>query len=139
MEFEFIVKVLASVVIAVLGWVVAHWFTSRRDISNKRREISTNYLIDAYRKIDSAIEPVEFDRKWCESLQSAVAEIQLFGSAKQIEMAHQFSELLLSEEKINQNILKSLLHDLRSELRNELGLENTDTTIGHIRIHGKST
>ncbi|MBO1924961.1 hypothetical protein [Thiomicrorhabdus sp. 6S3-12] len=135
MDFEFIVKMVSTVSVAVIGWIVAHYFTSRRDMANKRREIQTQYLIDAYRKIDGAIEPVQFSKEWCESLQSSFSDIQLFGTNQQIELAHEFAEILLTQEKINQNILKSLLHDLRADLRSELGLESTDSSIGHIRIH----
>lgn len=139
MDLEFIIKVVSTVVVAVIGWVVAHYFTSRRDMANKRREIQTQYLIDAYRKIDSAIEPAQYTRKWCESLQSSFSEIQLFGTKQQIELAHEFADILLSQEKINQNVLKKLLHNLRTSLRSELGLEGTDSTIGHIRIHETNT
>lgn len=134
MEDYFIAKVLVTVVLAVLGWIVAHWFTSNRDMKNKRREIRTNYLINVYRKIDSSIEPEEYSREWCESLQEAVAEVQLFGSEEQIELAHKFSELLLSKKEVNQKILKELMQDLRSSLRSELGLKSVDSNIGHIRI-----
>ena len=127
MELEFIVKVVSTVVVAAIGWIVAHYFTSRRDLANKRREIQTQYLIEAYRKIDSAIEPVQYTREWCESLQSAFSEVQLFGTKQQIALAHEFAEMLLSEEKINQNMLKQLLHDLRASLRSELGLESADS------------
>ena len=139
MEVEFIIKLLVTVIVAVVGWIIAHYFTSRRDLSNKRREIQTSYLIDAYRKIDISIEPETFDKEWCESLQSAFSEIQLFGTNEQINIAHKFAEILLKEEKINQNALKELLHDLRSSLRNELGLEFTNSSIGHLRISKTST
>ena len=75
MEVEFIIKLLVTVIVAVVGWIIAHYFTSRRDLSNKRREIQTSYLIDAYRKIDISIEPETFDKEWCESLQSAFCKI----------------------------------------------------------------
>ncbi|MGY0215852.1 hypothetical protein ACWJJH_00535 [Endozoicomonadaceae bacterium StTr2] len=130
MESEFIIKVVVTVLVAVIGWIVAHYFTSRRDLSNKRREIKTTYLIDAYRKIDQTIEPEKFDREWCESLQSAFSDIQLFGSKQQIQMAHEFAKLLLNESKINQNVLKTLLYNLRENLRSELGLVSTDSNIG---------
>lgn len=139
MDFEFIVKVVSTVVVAVIGWIVAHYFTSRRDMANKRREIQTQYLIDAYRKIDSAIEPAQYTREWCESLQSSFSEIQLFGTKQQIELAHEFAEILLAQEKINQNLLNKLLHNLRTSLRSELGLESTDSNIGHIIIHETKT
>lgn len=139
MELEFIIKVVSTVVVAAIGWVVAHYFTSRRDLANKRREIKTEYLIEAYRKIDCAIEPTQYTREWCESVQSAFSEIQLFGTKQQIVLAHEFAEMLLSEKKINQNVLKQLLQDLRTSLRNELGLENTNSNIGHIRIYETNT
>lgn len=139
MEFEFAVKVFTTVIVAVLGWIIAHYFTSRRDMNNKRREIQTQYLIEAYKKIDNAIEPVSFSKEWGESLQNAFSEIQLFGTKQQIQLAHDFADILLSQEKINQDVLKKLLHDLRASLRSELGLESTESNIGHIRIYENNT
>ncbi len=51
MELEFIIKVISTVVIAAMGWIIVHYFTSRRDMANKRREIKTQYLIEAYQKM----------------------------------------------------------------------------------------
>ena len=90
---------MVTVTVAALGWIVAHHFTSRRDMASKRREIQTQYLIEAYRKIDNLIEPEKYNREWRESLQSAFSEIQLFGTQKQIALAHKFAELLISEKK----------------------------------------
>lgn len=135
MEFEKLIQIIVTVLIAVIGWIIAHWFTSNRDQKNKRREIQTKFLIDAYQKIESSIEPAQYTKEWGESLQSAIADIHLFGTKEQIRIAQGFSEKLLSKEVIDQNDLKQLLHELRNELRNELGLEHVNGHIGHIRIY----
>src|SRR5687768_15765709 len=42
-----------AAIVAVAGWYTAHGYASQRDADNKRREIRAQYLIDAYRKIES--------------------------------------------------------------------------------------
>ncbi len=41
-------KIFVTVLLAMFGWVIAHFFTTRRDLASKRRELSTQYLINAY-------------------------------------------------------------------------------------------
>ncbi len=135
MEMEFVVKVAVSVLLAALGWVVAHYFTSKRDLANKRREVQTEYLIEAYRNIEKAIEPAEYNADWCVLVQTAFSEVQLFGSQKQIDLAHEFAELLLNQRKIDKGKLNLLLMELRSSLRAQLGLESAGSSIGYIRIN----
>jgi hypothetical protein len=116
MNSETIIIAVIGWIIAVFGLVVAHWFTSRRDFANKKREIRTNYLAEAYRKLERGAMPPskKYDRG---DFESAIADIQLFGNPKQVKIAHQFAE---KAAKGNGTNLQSLLEDLRADLRKEL-------------------
>ena len=45
---DYIIKILSTAVIAVFSWIMAHYFTSEREVKNKQREIKVEYLIEAY-------------------------------------------------------------------------------------------
>lgn len=50
-----IFKIIISLFVAVIGWVTAHYFTSKRELHNKRRDIRVSFLIEAYQKLENAI------------------------------------------------------------------------------------
>ena len=52
---EYIMKIILIAVITIIGWVVAHSFTSKRELKNKQREIKVGYLIEAYQKLENCI------------------------------------------------------------------------------------
>jgi hypothetical protein len=43
-----VIKYPATALIVIFGWWVVHYFTSRRDRVNKRRELTIQHLINAY-------------------------------------------------------------------------------------------
>lgn len=122
-------KIAISIVLSLLGWLVAHYFTSKRDLSNKKREIKIGYLIDVYKKLENAIQRppkiVFFD------LENVVMAIQLFGSKEQILLAKKIANDLSNNGSAD---LQSLLLDLRKTLRKELNLEKTDESIQFLRM-----
>ena len=82
---QFNLAVVLSAVIVVAGWSVVHRNDIERDQLNKRRDLRVQYLIDAYRRLESAS-----DRTLSEDsvakMESAMADIQLFGSPTQVSM-----------------------------------------------------
>lgn len=50
------INVIASILMALVGWLIAYYFTSKREFENKRREIQMSYLTDAYQKLKYTIE-----------------------------------------------------------------------------------
>jgi hypothetical protein len=108
---------LASMVIAAialllgpLGWYIAYRTTVRRDQLAKKRDLRIQYLIDAYRRLESAANRTNAQTQ---ELESAVADIQLFGSAEQITLVRK---------------------SLRADLRKELDLGISPAKIVHLRI-----
>lgn len=130
MNFNLLVPLLVTTLAAILGWIVAHYLTARRDLANKRRELRVKYLIDAYRQLEGAAHRDESSNRWAD-IESAVADIQLFGTPKQVEMARRFAEEFAKNRSA---ALDSLLSDLRESLRTELQLESVAAGIMHLRI-----
>lgn len=81
MNFSLLLPLLVTTIVAVSSWVVAHRFAVNRDRAAKRRELRTSYLIEVYRRLERAVhrhEPLPTNE---EDLESAIADIHLFGSA----------------------------------------------------------
>ncbi|WP_323597091.1 hypothetical protein [Aliarcobacter butzleri] len=82
MDFEYL-KIVLSVIIAVIGWIIAHYFTSKRDVSNKKREIRLNYLIEVYLILTNDLtERGNIDSKKAEIIKKIISQVQLLGSKK---------------------------------------------------------
>ena len=115
------VKIIVTIILASIGWFVVHWLASSRDRNNKKRDLRTAYLIEAYRNIEKACGhndflPAPLNRQ----IESAIADVQLFGSEKQITIARAFTN------EMNKNQFgdpRKLLVELRGELRSELNLD----------------
>jgi hypothetical protein len=66
-------------------------------------------------------------------MESAIADIQLFGTPSQISMVHQFSKEFAENGKAS---LDPILKDLRNELRNELNLSRIEENVRWFRPEG---
>src|SRR5947209_333951 len=82
-------QLLVTAIVAFVGAWIAHRLAEARDRTNKRREQRISFLIDAYRRIESAVNPHD-DRSAAAALESAVADIQLFGNRRQVELVQAF-------------------------------------------------
>jgi hypothetical protein len=102
----------------------------RRDRANKRRDLRVQYLIEAYRRLATATERKETDADYFADLDSAIVDVQLFGSAEQIAAAQKFAKQL-AERRMAQ--LSELLASLRDDLREELKLERVEGSIMVLR------
>ena len=109
---------LLSVVVAVGSWFVVSQHNAARDRANKQREIRLQYQIETYRRLLLAAERKP-EPKYFRDVESATADIQLFGTESQIQKLNTF----LDEWKAtNKGSLDNLLIDLRNDLRRELDL-----------------
>ena len=105
----------------MVGWWVGHAFNSSRDRKNKRREVRVQYLIEAYRQLEAGtcrgpIDQTEFGR----GFESAIADIQLFGTDDQARMAKALATAIATRQE--NASAGPLLISLRDALRSELGL-----------------
>ena len=132
MNYQLLLPLLATTIVAIVGWLVGHKLNTRRDRQNKRREIRVQYLIEAYRCLEAGscrdlVPNTDFSRRF----ESAIADIQLFGTKGQAEMAKELAEGMASQENPSGTCL---LISLREALRRELGLVPLNTKPIHLRI-----
>jgi hypothetical protein len=122
---------LIAVISSVVGWFVVHSLSRKRDFENKKKEIRISYLINAWQLLESASNrDKDFSRY--ENIEKAIADIQLFGTQSQIEIAQQIADefkTTLSADTLD------LLIELRRDLRCELGLERVKDTFRFIRFN----
>ncbi|AHJ11750.1 hypothetical protein [Sulfurospirillum multivorans] len=130
MELEYL-KIIITICLAVIGWLIAHSFTARRDLKNKQRELSTTHLINAYRILTNDVANRELTDERKEKLENILADIQLFGSKKQVEFA---KNLAITVAEGNQFELNPLINSLRNDLRKELNLSKVEGNIKWLRF-----
>jgi hypothetical protein len=130
MTLDLVVPMLVAASIAVVGWYAAHSLSAKRDRTKKRRELRVQYLIDAYRRLESVsnrpiVSAVAAD------FEKAIADIQLFGTPRQVSLAREFANGFASQ---GTHPLDPLLNDLRNTLRQELSLEPIEAGITYLRM-----
>lgn len=128
MKIGQLASMVITILLASLGWLIGYWTTVRRDRLAKKRDLRIQYLIDAYRRLESA---ANRENAIVEGLETAVADIQLFGSAGQITLVLEFSVKFAAEGGAG---LEDLLESLREDLRRELDLGASPARIVHLRI-----
>jgi hypothetical protein len=117
-----------------LGWWVAYYFSKRRDVENDRRKLRTEYLLNAFRRLQDSTHRRGTEEIYWGILESAISDIQLLGSPRQAKLAEQFA---LEMQENNVGFLDELLLDLRDSLRRELNLEPLFGKGRVIRFYGK--
>lgn len=137
MEISWI-KIIVSIVLALVGWFVVHYLSSTRDRNNKKRDLRTSYLIEAYRNIERACGHNEcLPASLNIQIESAISDVQLFGSKHQIDLARQFTDEMNKNSSADP---RKILVELRSELRSELNLDQVSKDpddIFHWRLKDK--
>jgi hypothetical protein len=104
--------IIASVAIAVAGWLVSQAQARRAT----RRNMRIDYLLDAYRRLERASNrPLTQDV--ARELEAAVGDVMLLGSPEQAALATAFTARFAAERQAD---LQPLLLALRDSLRNEL-------------------
>ncbi len=104
---------------AVPGWFIVNWLNAERDRSNKKRDTITQYLLEAYRQLESASNREQKTTEQSAGVESAVADIQLLGTPEQVLAVTEFAR---AQARHGQADLTGVLRILRRDLRKELGL-----------------
>lgn len=130
MDWKLFAQLVVTFTVAALGWLVAHYLTARRDFANERRKIIISYLLEAYRRLEASANSSDPRSKRSQT-ESAIADIQLFGSPQQVKMAADFSQKISSTGEAT---MDDLLSNLRDSLREELKLQSVDRKIFHLRF-----
>ena len=85
-------KILVTIFLAVVGWYIGHYFTTKRDVKNKQRELVTEHLIHAYRIITTEVSHRKESEERNIKLENLLSDIQLFGSDEQIALANKLAD-----------------------------------------------
>ena len=105
-------------IITVIGWIVVYIFAIRQNTQIKKKEVTIEYLIQAWGKLEKASN--RKDNRYNTEIETAIADIQLFGTNRQIELAQQFAEeIARNKESSALDLLVLLREDLRKELKLE--------------------
>jgi hypothetical protein len=131
MNWELLIPLLITTLVAIIGWYVAHFFASKRDQEKKNREVRIQYLIEAYRLLANASNrKPEPKSQYFRDMESAVADIQLFGTDSQVTKLNAF---LNEFERTKKGPLDPLLSDLRDDLREEMKLSGLKESVKWFR------
>jgi hypothetical protein len=125
---------IVTVLIALTGWLFVHRLSAWRDRVNHKRQIQTEYLISAFRRLaNSANRAPQANSTYFRDMESAIADIQLFGDKNDVELVKGF----LNEFSSNgQASMDTLLSTLRSKLRKELNYDEVTENVNWFRPEG---
>ena len=125
---------LVTVVIALGGWLAVHRFSAWRDRINHKRKMQTDFLVTAFQQLaNSANRPFAPGAEHLKDMESALADIQLFGSKTQVQQVEDFASEFA---QANSASLDPLLNSLRQDLRKELGYEQINSNVKWVRFEG---
>ena len=114
-----VILTVFTVLAVIVGWVVVHVLTAKRDAENKRREITLKYMISAYRILTQEVSHRKPTDERREKLENLLSDIQLFGTESQVRLAIQLANEVANGGAFE---LDPLIKNLRNNLRDELGL-----------------
>lgn len=125
---------IVTVLVALTGWLVVHRLTAWRDRANHKRQIQIEYLISAFRRLaNSANRQPQENSPYFRDMESAIADIQLFGDKKDVELVKNFLDEFLHS---GQASMDPLLSKLRSKLRKELNYDEVTENVNWFRPEG---
>lgn len=125
-------KILITIILALIGWIVGYYFTTRKDINQKRRDISIDHLINAYRILTNDISHRKGTKENNIKLENILSDIQLFGSVEQVELARNLAETVASGGEFK---LDPLINSLRNDLRRMIGLKEIKGNVTWLRFN----
>ena len=123
---------IITVLVALLGWFFVHRLTAWRDRAGLHRKIRTDFLIKAYQSLANSSQRKP-EATYFRAMESALADIQLFGSKTQVQLVNAFLEEF---GRANKASFDPLMNALRSDLRKELGYEQLEGNVRWFRPDG---
>lgn len=129
MNIDILLPLIITSILTVLSWGILHFLSKRRDLLNKKKEIRINYLIQAWRLLETASN--RDNQVLHSNIETAIADIQLFGTRRQIELAQKFAKEMATHKSVS---YLELLILLREDLRDELNLESVPNKFKFLRF-----
>jgi len=127
--FSFASSLIGGLVVAAAN----HFMTKRRDREQRKREMVTKFLIDAWQNLGAGSRDETAIHTKSKALEKAIADIQLFGSPEQIKLAKNFSIEMVQN---NSGASTELLSDLQKRSLGSIGL--TEVTCAAIFLQGNT-
>ncbi len=113
-----------------------NYFQGERDKENNIREIKINYLIEAYRKLANASARAASIASYHRDIESAISDIQLFGSKEEIEvLLQEIDNSSKDSGKYTSLNFDNTLTRIRNSLRKEIQLEPIDSNVRWYRFY----
>lgn len=139
-----LLQVTVGVVLAILGWVIGHRFTSARDVKNSQRSIRVASLAEAYRAlVRSGIDGVMLKRdadgaviNGARPVEDAIALIHLYGSQEQSTLASKYATQVSAE---GGGDATELVNALRKDIRENLGGDDVEGQPRYLRVTYQDT
>jgi uncharacterized membrane protein YgcG len=121
-------SIIASLVVAVVLLAVRIFvmqrIQQRRQRENRQETERLKSLVVAYRSLAGSFTPATGEQQG--QMEEALADVVLFGSIRQVELAAACAQALTRQEPV---AYQSLIDELRSDLRRQLGLEAIPPTL----------
>lgn len=128
-----------GVMLTVVGWFANNWLIAAREHKNRKEEMRIEYLMEAFDKLSFAANRPELTPEFARMMEIAISKIQLFGTAEEIRLVHEFlDEWRESEKKTGQprGSFDPILFELRNSLRAALSQDPIDGPVRWIRPLG---
>jgi len=130
MNWQLLIPLLITTVVAVAGWFAAHRLAASRDRANKRREMRVSVLIEAYRVLEFSVQRA-YNAESSPPIERALADVLLLGSPVQTETALRMMRQFGTTQSVDWG---PLLLDLRRDIRAELKLAPAPGDLARIRF-----
>ena len=130
--------VAAAVVVA--GWQRTHGLSAERDRANKRRDLRLSMMLEAYRVLAS-LTSRDLAKEDLPVVAAAFENVQLLGTPAQVAQAKEVMMALAAVFAGGGGLanIDRLLGELRQAIRSDLGLEEVDNSLMHLKIGPRST
>jgi hypothetical protein len=135
-DWSTIATISIPALVVISGWFIGHLLNARRDLRLRKREARLKSLEAAYIRIATSSNR-ELTDKLKDDLEMFVAEIQLYGTPRQIEL---MVEIVEGFKKPNNKVsYDAILADLRNSIRRELNLEPVSGEVWWLRFSRAGT
>jgi hypothetical protein len=119
-----IVPVIVAVVLLAIRMYVLLRVRHKRQREARQEAERLRYLVIAYRSLAGSFTPATSEHR--PQMEEALADVVLFGSIRQVELAAACLQVLMRGEPVD---YQPLIVELRSDLRTQLGLDPIPETL----------
>ena len=124
-------KIIVTIVLAVIGWIVGYLVKVNQDNRSKRKELRLEYLLAAYRRLEMSANRSDKSEQQKLDFESAIADIQLLGTSEQVETVETFCR---EQAETGISNIELVLNLLRQDLRSEVGLKQLESSFFSFRF-----